>query len=181
MGWEWIPEVYETWKIGTDKYVRMRPIPGQFKDLDNLYHCKLPYYGVIYDNMNSQETSLMDRLKVYQYYFNIVMYRLEILLASDKGKKILMNINAIPSESGIDVKKWKYFMDASPVMWFDPSEEGMEYSDVNTMAKAIDLSLASDIDKYIQLAEYLRTQAGLSVGITPQVEGQISAQDAVGS
>ncbi len=91
---EWIPEVYEVWKIN-DIYVRMRPVPGQFKDIDNVYHCKLPYYGAICDNMNSAPTSLMDRLKVYQYLYNIIMYRIEMLLASDKGKKILLNNNVI--------------------------------------------------------------------------------------
>jgi len=177
--WEWIPEVYQTWKIQNDIYVKMNPLEGQFKDLDNLYHCKLPYYGAIYDNMNSQETSLMDRLKVYQYYYNIVMYRLELLLASYKGKKVLMNINMIPDSAGIDIKKWQYFMESTPYMWYDPNEEGTQYNDVNTIAKVIDLSLASDIQKYMEIAEYLRQQAGRSVGITDQVEGQIAPQEAV--
>lgn len=179
--WEWIPEVYEGWKIKVAKsiYVKLRPIPGQFKDLDNLYHCKLPYYGVIYDNMNSEPTSLMDRLKIYQYYYNIVMYRLELLLASDKGKKVLMNINMIPDSAGMDIKKWQYFFESTPFMWYDPNEEGTSYADANTVAKAIDLSLVSDIQKYIEIAEYLRTQAGKSVGITEQVEGQIGPNEAV--
>lgn len=178
---EWIPEAYETWKIEGDIYVNMRPIPGQFKDLDNLYHCKLPYYGYIYDNMNSEETSLMDRLKVFQYYYNIVMYRLELLLASDKGKKVLMNIGSIPTSAGIDIKKWQYFMESTPFMWYDPQEEGNTYADANTVAKVIDLSVVSDIQKYIEVAEYLRNQAGRSVGITDQVEGQIGANESVGN
>lgn len=180
--WEWIPEVYETWKIRTLEpiYLKMQPIPGQFKDLDNIYYCKLPYYGVIYDNLNSQRTSLMDRLKIYQYYYNIVMYRLELLLASDKGKKVLMNINMIPDSAGIDIKKWQYFMESTPYMWYDPSEEGTGYADVNTVAKVIDLSLVSDIQKYMEIAEYLRTQCGRSVGISDQVEGQIGPNDSVG-
>mgnify|MGYP003635952776 CR=1 FL=1 len=179
--WEWIPEVYETWKIkvGEPIYTKMQPVSGQFKDLDNLYYCKLPYYGVIYDNMNSEPTSLMDRLKVYQYYYNIVMYRLELLLASDKGKKILMNINAIPDSAGIDIEKWQYFMESTPYMWYDPNEEGTGYADANSVAKVMDLSLISDIQKYIEIAEYLRIQAGRSVGITEQVEGQIGPNDAV--
>ena len=179
--WEWIPEVYETWKIRTSDpiYVNMRPIPGQFKDLDNLYYCKLPYYGVVYDNMNSQETSLMDRLKVYQYYYNIIMYRLEIIFASDKGKKVLMNINSIPDSAGVNIKQWQYFMESTPYMWYDPNEEGGGYADANTVAKVIDLSLVSDIQKYIEVAEYLREQAGRSVGITDAVEGQIGPNEAV--
>lgn len=179
--WEWIPEVYEGWKIKAAEpiYVGMRPIPGQFKDIDNLYHCKLPYYGIVYDNMNSQATSLMDRLKVYQYYYNIVMYRLELLLASDEGKKVLMNIGAIPSSADIDIEKWQYFFKSTPFMWYDPQEEGNTYADANTIAKVIDLSLVSDIQKYIEIAEYLRKQAGQSVGITDQVEGQIGPNEAV--
>ena len=178
--WEWIPENYEGYKIGADIFKEMKPIEGQFKDLDNIYlGNKLPYYGAIYDNMNSQPTSIMDRMKVYQYYYNIVMYRLELLLASDKGKKVLMNINAIPSESGIDIKKWQYYVDSSPYMWYNPDEEGMNQSDVNTIAKVIDLSLASDINKYIELAEYLEQKCGKSVGITDPVLGQTAVSERV--
>lgn len=177
--WEWIPEVYEGYKIGTSIYKEMRPVPGQFKDPDNIYKCNLPYYGAIYDNTNSQPTSVMDRMKVYQYYYNIVMYRLELLLASDKGKKILMNINAVPTDSGIDLKKWQYFFESTPFMWYNPDEEGMNQSDVNTIAKTLDLSLASDIQKYIQLADYLEQKCGKSVGITDPVLGQTSVSERV--
>lgn len=177
--WEWIPEVYEGYKIGMHIYKEMRPIPGQFKDPDNIYKCHLPYYGAIYDNVNSQPTSVMDRMKVYQYYYNIVMYRLELLLASDKGKKILMNINAIPTDSGIDLKKWQYFFESTPFMWYNPDEEGMNQSDVNTIAKTLDLSLASDIQKYIGLADYLEQKCGKAVGITDPVLGQTSVSERV--
>ena len=65
----------------------MQPLPGQFKDINNLFYCKLPYYGIVHDAINSQSQSLVDRLKSYQYWYNIIMYRLELLLAADKGKK----------------------------------------------------------------------------------------------
>lgn len=179
--WEWIPEVYEGYKIDSDIYVNMGPVAGQFKDLNNLYECKLPYVGVIYDNLNAQPTSLMDRLKVYQYYYNIVMYRLELLIASDKGKKLLMNINAIPKSSGIDIEKWQYFFESTPFSWFDPSEEGNNYSDVNTMGKVMDMSLASDIGKYIDIAVFMEQQAGKSTGTPDTVLGEISPSQEVGN
>lgn len=177
--WEWVPEIYEGYKIGANIYKGMQPVEGQFKDLDNMYTCKLPYYGAIYDNLNSTPTSPMDRMKVYQYYYNIVMYRLELLLASDKGKKILMNINAIPSESGIDIEKWQYFFESTPFMWYNPDEEGMSQSDVNTIAKILDLSLASDINRYIELAEYLEQKCGKSIGVTDPVLGQTAVSERV--
>lgn len=177
--WEWINEVYEGWKIGTNIYKDMQPVKGQLKDQDKIYTSKLSYKGAIYDNMNSQPTAPMDRMKVYQYYYNIVMYRLELLLSSDKGKKVLMNIKAIPEAAGIDVEKWQYFFESSPFMWYSTDEEGMSQADVNTIAKTIDLSLASDINRYIELAEYLEQKCGKSVGITDSVLGQTSASKSV--
>ena len=178
---KYIPEVYEGYKIGAGIFKKLRPIPGQFRDMDNLYYAPLPYKGAIYDTTNSLPTSLMDRGKVWQYYINIVYYRLELMTASDKGKKVLMDINAIPDSAGIDMEKFQYFFESSPFGWFNPNEEGMSYSDVNTIAKVLDLSLASDIEKYINLIELIKKECGNAMGITPQMEGQIAPYEAVGN
>lgn len=179
--YEWLPESYQTWKISEDIYVGMEPIPGQFKDIDDLHNNKFPYKGVVLDDMNSTPTAPMDRLKLFQYYYNIIMYRIELLTASDKGRKVMMNINAIPDSAGIDLDKWQYFFESSPFMWYDPNQEGSGYNDVNTMAKTIDLSLASDIGKYIELAEYIKRQAGIAIGVTEAVEGLAGPGDSVGN
>jgi len=177
--WEWIPETYEGWKLADDIYVRMRPVEGQLKDLNSMYNCKLPYYGAIYDNVNSEPVSMGERLLMYQFYYNVIMYRIENLLAGDKGKKILMNINMIPDSAGIDIKKWQYFAETTPYMWYDPNEEGSSYQDVNTVAKVLDLGLISNVNQYIEAAEYIRMQAGATIGVTDQVEGQITPNEAV--
>ena len=178
--WEWIPEVYEGYKIGTDIYVNLRPVPGQFKDLSNLYECKLPYIGAVMDATNSLPTSFVDRIKAYQYYYDIIMYRIELLMASDKGKLLMMNIGMIPESAGIDTEKWLYFLESSKIGFMNPNEEGNkgDYSIPNAV-KEIDMSLASDIQKYIQLAEYIERRAGVSIGIPPEAEGQIGPNAAV--
>lgn len=176
---EWIPECYETYKIGSDIYKKMRPVPGQFKDMDNLYECKLPYKGSIYDATNSTPTSMMDRGKVWQYYLDIIYYRLELMMASDKGKKVLMNINAIPDSAGIDIEKFQYYMESSPFAWYNPNEEGVGYNDVNSLAKVIDLSLASDMMKYLELAERVKQECGEAMGVSRQMEAQLEQRDAV--
>lgn len=177
--WEWISEVHETWVIGDNIYKNMGAVEGQLRDQDTLYNAKLPYIGAMYDATNSGPTCPMDRMKVYQYYHNIVMYRLELLLASDKGKKILMNINAIPESSGMSIEKWQYFFESTPFMWFNPDEEGMNQNDVNTIAKTLDLSLISDINKYIELATYLEQKCGKAVGVTDPVLGQTAVSERV--
>lgn len=175
----WVPEVYEGYKIGDGLYTRMRPVPGQFKDLDNIYESKLPYYGAVYDATNSVPTSLVDRGKQWQYYFNIVFYRLELVMASDKGKKVLMNINAIPDSAGIDIHEFQYFFESSPFGWMNPNEEGSGYNDVNTSAKVIDLSTASDIAKYIEILNFIKQECGEAMGVSKSMEAQVKQGEAV--
>jgi hypothetical protein len=179
--WEWLPETYETYTISEDIYKNMQAIPGQFKDIYNLYVCKLPYHGHITDNLNSTPTCPVDRMKISQYLVNIAFFRLETLLASDKGKKIMMNINAIPESAGMDIKKWQYFFETTPFAWFNPNEEGVGYNDVNTMAKVLDLSLVSDIGKYIDIITYLDQSCGKSVGLNDAVLGEVSPSQEVGN
>ena len=42
ISWKWIPEWYETYKIGKNTYKQMQPGEGQFVDMDNLYE----YYRI---------------------------------------------------------------------------------------------------------------------------------------
>jgi hypothetical protein len=179
--WEWIPEAHEGWKILDDIYVLCRPVPGQHKDLDNLHICHLPYYGAACDNLNSRVTSPMDRMKSYQYFYNIILYRIELLMASDKGKILAANVKAIPKSAGIDINKFMYFMEANKIAFFNPSEEGNRNGggDVTNMVKEIDMSLASDIFKYIQMAEFIEKKCGSTIGVTPQMEAQIGPNEAV--
>lgn len=179
--WRYIPEAHEGYKIGTDIYKRMRPVPGQFQDLNNLYDCKLSYKGVVYDNVNSEVTSLLDRMKAYQFYYNVIMYRIEMLMASDKGKLIFMNMNTIPKSLGIDLNKFLYYSEALKIGFLNPNEEDNRNStgNIGEMVKEVDLSLVTQIDKYIQLAEYIEQRAGNTVGITKAMEGQAPANEAV--
>lgn len=181
--WQWIPEVHHGYKICISEaiHIGMGAIPGQHKDLDNLNECKLRFIGVVYDNMNSDVTSLVDRMKAYQYYYNIIMYRIELLLASDKGKILMMNIKAIPKSAGIDLTKFQYFLESTKIAYFNPSEEGNKGNptSVGDIAKEIDMSLASTISQYIDMATYIEARCGDSVGITNAVEGQTEAQEAV--
>lgn len=177
--WKWIPEVHEGYKIGTDIFVGMGPIPNQHKDLDNIYEAKLPYYGAAYDHENSRATSLVDRIKPYQYLYNILMYRMELLVASDKGRKAFINIGAVPRSAGIDLKEFEYYMEANQYTYLNPNEEGNRFGNIGELVKEIDLSNTSDISKYVNLLEYVEERAGTSIGVTKQLEGQIQAREAV--
>jgi len=176
-----IVEVYEGWKLGnTDIYANLRRVP-YIRDLDDLNNVKLPYLGGIYDNDNSTSVSLMERMKGYQYLYDIVINKLQMLMSSDKGSLLLMNIDMIPKSQNIDVEKWMYYASKTHVGFVSPKEEGTRTQDVTTAAKVLDLSTSSDIQRYVQLASYLEERCGNSVGITPQIVGRIGANEAVGN
>lgn len=176
----WILAKYEGYQIGKDKFAGMREVPGQHKDLDNLYNCSLSYIGAVYDNLNSQNTSLVDRMKYYQYMYNIISYKIENLIATDDGKMILLNGNLIPKNTGQSLEKWMYRFKVNKLGILDPTEEGNKgNSNIGEAAKEIDMSLVSDIQKYQMLLDYIERRCGESVGITKQIEGQIGANESV--
>jgi hypothetical protein len=103
-------------------------------------------------------------------------------MASDKGKILMMNIGAIPKSAGIDLKKFMYFLEANKIGFMNPNEEGKKGSgqgDIVNMVKEIDMSLVSNIQSYISIAEYIERKCGSSIGVTPQMEAQIGPNEAV--
>lgn len=180
--WKWIPQSHEGTLLHDDIYVKCRPVPGQNKDLYNLYDCKLNYYGVAYDNLNSPVTAPMDRVKSYQYFYDVIMYRIELLMASDKGKMIAMAYDAVPDAEGMGLQEMFYYMDANKIAFFKRGEEGdknQQQLSANQLIQAVDMSLVSDIMKYIELARFVKAEAGAAIGVTPQMEAQIAQGEAV--
>ncbi len=175
----WIKKAYEAWRIGT-LYKNMRPVQGQYKDLNDLNYCKLPYVGVICDNTNANPVCLMDRLAPYQKSINIIWKRISVLMSSDKGKKVAVDIDMLPTANGIDLKSWIKFFEKSPIIPFSSkTEDRRSGREITNGAKVLDFSLISDLGKYLETIEYLKKQAGLSTGITENVEGQVGEREAV--
>lgn len=177
---EWIPSKYEGYLIDTDIYQGMREVPGQHRDMTNLHKCPLSYKGAVLDSLNSTPTSLVDRMYEYQQLYNILFYKIVNLINSDDGKTLLLNAGMIPKSKGIDVKQWMYFFKVNKIGLLDPSEEGNKFgADIANSAKEIDLSMASQIQNYINLAMYIEERCGQAVGITKQMEGQIGNYESV--
>jgi len=110
------------------------------------------------------------------------MYRLELDLASDRGKKFLADINQIPSSMGMDMDKWLYYFDAMGIAWINPQEEGKRNQQSNfNQWNSVDLTMSQTINQKVQLLEYLEMQCGEVAGITKQREGQIGPSELVGT
>ncbi len=184
--WFWINEAWEGVKIGTDIYVGVQPKPNQRRRMDNPYHCQLGYTGFIYEATNSQSVSLLDRLKPYQYLYDIISYRLELAFAKDKGKIMLMDLAQLPESNGIDIDRWIHYMNEMGISFVNSFEEGKKGAATGQLAKfnqfqAIDLSLAQSIQQYINMLDYIKQQVYFVSGVTPQRLGSIQTNELVGN
>ncbi len=171
--WQWKSEIWEGTKIGNDIYVNIRPRPNQ---LD-----KMPYVGYIYNNTNSQATSVVDLIKPHQYTYIIVWYRLELELAKSKGKKFVMDIAQVPKSKGWTLDQWMYYFDNLGVAWINSAEEGREgvpdsVSKFNQFT-SIDMSLSNIVGQYMMILSKLEEQIADICGVSKQREGQISEQE----
>lgn len=185
---DWIVEVWEGYRAGSDLYFGVQPIEYQHVSIDNPNSQKLPYCGAIYSNTNSKPRSLVSILKPLQYMYIVLWYRLELAIARDKGKVINMDITQIPKSMGISPAKWMHYLSSVGVNFINPYEEGWNImgreggkpAQFNQMT-SLDLTMSNVIAEYIQLMDKIEELAGTISGITSQREGAVSSSEMVGN
>ena len=124
--WTWIIEVWEGYRVGEDLYIGVEPLQYQHVSADNPNSQRLPYTGVVYNNTNSKPRSLVSMMKPLQYMYIVLWYRLELMLARDKGKVALIDVSQIPKSMNIDVNKWLHYLSALGVAFINPYEDGWD-------------------------------------------------------
>lgn len=185
---DWIIEVWEGYRAGSDLYFGIQPIEYQHVSIDNPNSQKLPYCGAIYSNTNSKPRSLVSILKPLQYMYIVLWYRLELAIARDKGKVVNMDITQIPKSMNISPAKWMHYLSSVGVNFINPYEEGWNIpgreggkpAQFNQIT-ALDLTMSNVIAEYIQLMDKIEELAGTISGITQQREGAVSTSEMVGN
>lgn len=183
---DWVVEVWEGYRAGTDLYFGIQPVEYQHVSIDNPNSQKLPYTGAIYSNTNSKPRSLVSILKPLQYMYIVLWYRLELAIARDKGKVITMDITQIPKSMGITPERWLHYLSSVGVNFVNPYEgnpsdpNGTRAAAFNQFGQA-DLTMGNVIAEYIQLMDKIEHLAGTISGITEQRQGQVSTSELVGN
>lgn len=173
--WFWLPQRWEGTKIGSDIYVNVQPLEFQFRGIDNLGQTFSHYCGL------RVNYSLVDKIKPYQYLYNVVMYQLKLAFARAKGKAILIDISQIPKGQGWDIDKWLYYLDMFGVAAINSNEKNSEgeRSQFNQFQQ-FDLTLGNTINSYIMQLEFLKNEIADITGITEQRLGNIKSTETVG-
>jgi hypothetical protein len=181
----WINEVWEGTKIGKEVYINMRPKPIQYLRLSNPSQCHAGIIGQIYNTNQSKPSSILDRMKPYQYLYDAVKDRLNKTIAKNYGKILELDKARMPS--GWDYQKWLYFIEQDNISVVDSFKEGNKGAatgkiagNFNTSGRPLDLEVGNSIQMYINLLEYLKNEMFEISGVSKQRQGQVDNRETVG-
>ena len=153
---------------------KIRPLKFQFKGEQNLYGCKLPVEGCVFENRNTKSMSLVDIEKPFQIGYNIVNNQMSEILSNEIGTVVMLDQNAIPKHSlGEDwgknnlAKAYVAMKDFS-MLPLDTSIQNTENATNFNHYQMLDMSQTQRLTSRIQLAQYFKQQAYELVGVSPQ-------------
>lgn len=191
----WIKEWWEGHKIGggfgtssNEKsiYVKMQPRPIQFRSMENPSKCHPGIIGTVYNTNDNQGVSLMDRMKPYQYMYNILAYNTELAVSKNYGKIMRLNLAEIPENWQID--QWLSFAQGMNIAVYDSFKEGNKGAaqgklagSMNQNSPVIDMEMGNTIQLYMNMMAFIKQQMGEIAGVSDQRQGQIENREAVGN
>lgn len=178
-----IPEYWQGYKIFTNPkiYLKIEPIPNQYRDIDNPFQIRGPYTGSVYSARNSAPIAIADLGKPWQFLYNVIINQIIELMKTDIGKILLGISEQIPKE--MTPTQWMTYIKKFKVALISASKEG----DLRSMGvdpqywKSIDLSHAQEINQKIQLLEYIEKKMAQSMSYNPARLGQQSPYESIGN
>lgn len=175
----WIPEIWQGVRIGEDIYCCIGPREYQLRSSDNPYDVKLSFHGIVYNAMNAQPISLMDRMKPFLYLYLIVVHKLKRLIARDKGQVFHLDLSMIPEKMGLE--KVLYYLEEMDIDLFNPLQNAEKPGSYQRgkITGSTSRSNMQHIMNYISLMDAIDQQIAEVAGVTRQREGQVSSGEAV--
>lgn len=175
--WFWESEGHETYIIGEDIFLYMRPFQVQRNQLSNHSEIKLPYNGRLGYSERNRLQSVVKQLIPYQVLYNIYHYRSELTLARNKDKLMLMPKGLLPD--GWDTDKFLYFAEATGIAFFDETKPNA--ASVLNAIRGIDMGLGNYVSQMRELLAGIKAEAWDSIGMNRQKFGDIKASDGKGN
>ena len=188
----WINEWWEGHKIASGYssedgiYVKMQVRPIQFRRIENPSICSPGIVGTIYNTNDNVAVSLYDRGKPYQYMYNALMYNTELLISTNWGKIMKLDVSMVPD--GWEVEKWISYAKLLKIAPVDSFKEGKKGAATGKLAgnmsssnssPVIDMEQGNTIQLYMGMMDHIKNELGQIVGISDARQGQISASAAV--
>lgn len=182
----WVNEWWTGTKIGKDIYINMKPNDIQYNKAGMPSYGHPGIVGQIYSTNQGKSIALVDRMKNYNYLYDVMWDRLNKAISTNYGKLLELDIAKVPE--GWEIEKWLHFAVVNKIAVVNSFKEGNKGAStgklaggMNTMGgRAIDMETGSYIQSHIQLLEFIKEELGEIAGVTRQREGQITNRETVG-
>lgn len=177
--WDYIPEIWTATKIGHDIYCMIGPKEEQFRSKDNPFQVSLGYHGLVYNAMNAESVSFMDRMKPFQYLYFIVMHKLKKAIAQEQGKVFHFDISMVDPALGLE--KTLYYLKELNIDFYNPlmNADAPGRDQRGKVSHTSDMSNMGNIINYISILNAIDQQISEVAGVTKGREGQLSPNEAV--
>lgn len=170
--WEYLDQIYQGTKIGTDIYLDIKPYEHQYYDPDYPTYCPLPIEGCLYNNMHTEPISLVDLMTPWIELYDIVAHELKKDMRKSIGKVMFMSYDNLPKIKGFTKEKWLYWLREFGIAWVsnDSKNQGnfSHYS-------AQDMSFAEQMVMKMQILDKIKANCDAFAGFSqPRLGDQTS-------
>ena len=194
--WFYINELWRVVKINLstnpnpdnsdDIWVTLEKFPIQLSKPPYQFGSYIPVHGGPKTNRYNEITTLVDKCKPWQVFYNYLWNRNDQLIKGEIGKFFAINQNVIPQESMGE--EWgrhnilKFALSARDTK-FAPIDTSLSNSGQTNLGisggygQVIDLSVTQEVLEKAQLAERCKNECLLQVGASPQLLGDISPSE----
>lgn len=180
----WPGEWWEGTKIGKEVYLRMRPKPTQGR-LNNISKGFSGFVGTVMSDNRRQPYSLMDKMKQYNYLYDVTMDKLLKFMSNNVGKAAKIDLARIPAKW--EPEQWMTILRNENLAFEDSFREGNVgqatgklAGNMSGVSSGIDLDLSASIQLCIEILSWITNTMSSMVGITPQRLGEVSNRETVG-
>ncbi|AGO48982.1 portal protein [Cellulophaga phage phi14:2] len=178
----WVNEAWEGTKIGKDIYINMRPRRVQYSKMMNPSYNHFGIIGEVFNTNQSRAVSLVDRMKNYQYMYDVLWDRTNKGIQKNYGKILELDLARVPDNW--EIEKWMHFAVVNGIAVTDSFKEANKGAATGKLAGNmqqskgyLDLETGAYIQQHISLLEYIKMEMGEISGVSKQREGQISNRE----
>lgn len=179
----WIPRKYEVVKIGDDLYPVMREVPYQETNIEDPFSTfSLSTKGVILNNRNAESISMVEQaLPIYLQLLYVKRIQIQEL-SKYRGYVQSIDVDQIPDELGLDnngekvrdkIVTYLTWLKKTNYDFYSGSQNslgGLPPSTRSPGSNGYMLGTAIELMNLQQLAELLKRELSMAMGISPQRE-----------
>lgn len=183
----WIPRKYEVVRLGNDVYPIAREVPYQTTDIEQPHSSfNLSTFGAIFTSRNAKSISLMQRAITSYFQYLYIKHLQNRELAKYQGYIQSVDVDQIPQKLGMDIDGnmlrdpiavWTLYRKQLGVDFYSGSQTSLGGAPPSTRSPGSSgyiLGTAGEIYQLQQLAEMIKVEISMAMGISPQREASFT-------